>query len=357
MGIAIGNVTDAGALKPTAPGAVTLESWAQGYMVGSLIIMAGVTVANMRKNVLLHKLILIELILGMPHGTFMFPNPPAYGWYLSVTAIFLNISWSLHNVVAWMKNKPFLTRRVSLIYIGTVILAQPYWVLEIYANFAYFNNINRLFTYTRPYEAIFRDPWWIFTTVNLFWNIKKRYEFNFLEIIRVSPRFGILLLSMMLSISFIILDCLSVTSVISDKLPDGLNPFWKLAFVFKCFTDTIILDDFKTALDKLQAHRMGRISGTTGVPGTAGSGTAIPPPIGGVGAGGSKAEDGDVDPLALAGSASPEARRPTEYEPWNESRGVTGDERFADPAVEDVDLESQLKYWERADGSTSTATR
>jgi hypothetical protein len=41
MGIAIGNTIDSGALKPTAPGAVTLESWAQGYMVGSLIIMAG----------------------------------------------------------------------------------------------------------------------------------------------------------------------------------------------------------------------------------------------------------------------------------------------------------------------------
>ena len=117
----------------------------------------------MRKNVLLHKLILIELILGMPHGTFLVPNPPAYGWYLSVTAIFLNMSWSLHNVVAWMKNKPFLSRRVSLIYIGTVILAQPYWVLEIYANFTYFNDINRLFIYTRPYEAIFR---WVSRAAN-----------------------------------------------------------------------------------------------------------------------------------------------------------------------------------------------
>jgi hypothetical protein len=92
----------------------------------------------------------------MPHGTFMFPSPPVYGWYLSVTAIFLNMSWSLHNVIAWMKSKPFLTRKVSLIYIGTVILAQPYWILEIYANFTYFNNINNLFHYTRPYEALFR---------------------------------------------------------------------------------------------------------------------------------------------------------------------------------------------------------
>src|SRR5258708_5023996 len=101
----------------------------------------------MRKNGLLPKLIFIELLLRMS------PSPPACGWYLSVTAIFLTLSWSLHTVVAWMKSKPFLSRRVSLIYISTVILAQPYWVLEIYANFAYFNDINRLFVYTRPYEA------------------------------------------------------------------------------------------------------------------------------------------------------------------------------------------------------------
>jgi hypothetical protein len=162
----------------------------------------------------------------------------------------------------------------------------------------------------------------------------------------VSPRFGILLLSMMLSMSFIILDCLSVTSVISSKLPDGLNPFWKLAFVFKCFTDTIILDDFKTALDKLQAHRMGRISGATGAAGAAASvGSVALGPAGGTG--GSKAKDDEVDVLALPGSASPPGRRPAEYEP---------DERVVDTTAEDVDLESQLKHWER-DGSTSTATR
>lgn len=92
----------------------------------------------------------------MFHGTFIFCNPPVYGWYLSSTAIFLNMSWSLHNVIAWIKNRPFLSRRVSFIYIGTVILAQPYWVVEIYANFTYFNNINNLFTKTRPVEAVFR---------------------------------------------------------------------------------------------------------------------------------------------------------------------------------------------------------
>ena len=67
-------------------------------------------------------------------GTTMFAKQPAYHWYLSVTAIFLNTSWSLHNVIAWIKNKPFLGRKASLFYIGTVILVQPYWVVEIVAN-------------------------------------------------------------------------------------------------------------------------------------------------------------------------------------------------------------------------------
>jgi hypothetical protein len=72
--------------------------------------------------------------LGTFHGTFMFTNPPVYHWYLSATAIFLNTSWSLHNVIAWIKNKPFLGRKASLFYITTVILVQPYWILEIVAN-------------------------------------------------------------------------------------------------------------------------------------------------------------------------------------------------------------------------------
>lgn len=164
----------------------------------------------------------------MWHGTFIFNHAPVYGWYLSVTAIGLNMSWSLHNVVAWLKNKPFLSRKVSLIYITTVILVQPYWVLEIYANFAYFNNINDLFLRTRPYEALCRDPWWIFTTVSLFWNIKRRYEFGIIEILRISPRFAVMLMAMCLSIGFLLVDILSVTGVLSSALPVGINPFWKV---------------------------------------------------------------------------------------------------------------------------------
>lgn len=161
--------------KPTDPNGLILEAWGQGLMVGSLVIMSCITLANMRRTVLLHKLILIEvssllsatgrdlvlltlaqLIFGLWHGFFIFFDAPVYGWWLSVSAIFLNTSWSLHNVIAWIKNKPFLSRRVSYFYIGTVILAQPYWVLEIYANFTYFHNINSIFLKTRPLEALFR---------------------------------------------------------------------------------------------------------------------------------------------------------------------------------------------------------
>lgn len=54
--------------KPTDADALILEAWAQGYMVGSLIIMAAITLANMRRGILLHKLILLEVC--MPHARF-----------------------------------------------------------------------------------------------------------------------------------------------------------------------------------------------------------------------------------------------------------------------------------------------
>jgi hypothetical protein len=66
---------------------------------------------------------------------------------------------------------------------------------------------------------------------------------------------------MCLSIGFIIVDILSVTPVLSVGLPDGINPFWKFAFIFKCFTDTIILDDFKTALDRLKQYKLQKLGG------------------------------------------------------------------------------------------------
>lgn len=78
--------------------------------------------------------------------------------------------------------------------------------------------------------------------------------------------------SMCVSVIFILIDILSVTKVLSLQLANGINPFWKLAFVFKCLTDTIILDDFKTALDKLSRYKLDQIrdiSGASGNHGTA----------------------------------------------------------------------------------------
>jgi hypothetical protein len=68
-----------------------------------------------------------------------------------------------------------------------------------------------------------------------------------------------MLVAMLISIGFIILDICSVTSALKSALPDGLNPFWKLAFVFKCLTDSVILDDFKTALDRLRAYKISKL--------------------------------------------------------------------------------------------------
>lgn len=65
-----------------------------------------------------------------------------------------------------------------------------------------------------------------------------------------------MLLAMLLAIIFTLLDILSVTSVLHLG---GLNPFWKLSFVFKGLTDTIILDDFKTALDKISIHHQQKL--------------------------------------------------------------------------------------------------
>jgi len=87
-----------------------------------------------------------------------------------------------------------------------------------------FNNINNLFVHTRPYEAIFRDPWWIISIIILMYNIHATYKLPFTTIVGLSPRFGILFAAMILSIIFIILDILAVTThIFSTRLPDGLS--------------------------------------------------------------------------------------------------------------------------------------
>jgi hypothetical protein len=69
-----------------------------------------------------------------------------------------------------------------------------------------------------------------------------------------------MLASMIISIIFIVLDICSVTGAIRTSPSVGINPFWKVAFVFKCLTDAVVLDDFKTALDRLRAFKMRTLS-------------------------------------------------------------------------------------------------
>lgn len=93
----------------------------------------------------------------------------------------------------------------------------------------------------------------------LIYNIKTKYDLTMVQIVRISPRFAVMLAAMALSIIFIILDVLSVTEAFKSALPVGINPFWKLSFVFKCLTDCVVLDDFKTALDRLRAFKISRL--------------------------------------------------------------------------------------------------
>ncbi|KAI3045236.1 hypothetical protein CBS147353_11807 [Aspergillus niger] len=148
-------IPDAGQ-RPTDPDILVVEAWGQGFLVGSLIVMIAITAANMKIGVLLHRLIVAELALVLGHGTFIFLHAPAYGWFLSVTAVGLTISHSLHNVIAWMKIRGFFPPWGTRLYLITLLAAQPYWVVEIYANFAFFNQGQALYTTTRPLEPLFR---------------------------------------------------------------------------------------------------------------------------------------------------------------------------------------------------------
>ena len=42
--------------------AYIVESWGEGFMFGALLVMSVITIANMRRGVILHKLILCEVI-------------------------------------------------------------------------------------------------------------------------------------------------------------------------------------------------------------------------------------------------------------------------------------------------------
>jgi hypothetical protein len=75
----------------------------------------------------------------------------------------------------------------------------------------------------------------------------------------ISLPFAVMLVTISVSVAFIILDVLSVTKALKSVLPVGINPFWKITFVFKCLTDAVVLDDFKTALDKIRDFRLSKL--------------------------------------------------------------------------------------------------
>ncbi|PMD41732.1 hypothetical protein L207DRAFT_386180, partial [Hyaloscypha variabilis F] len=241
-----------------------VEGWGEGFMLGALLMMVIITVANMRRGVLLHKVILLELLLAMSHGTFCFMSFYGYGFYLSSTAALLYCSYFTHNVVAWMKIRLFFTGHqpsfrlrycqwVRWTYLTTLAMTIPALIFEIFNNFRFFNNYSILYQTVRPYEPFMRDPWWIFSCFTLFYVIQKGYSLKFFRLIGRSPRFVIMLAAIFLAIIFTIMDILS--SVISGlRGTDGyvqINPYWKLALVFKCLSDNILLDDFKSVLQRL----------------------------------------------------------------------------------------------------------
>lgn len=237
---------------------IIVEAWAQGLNVGAIVILILLVLCNYRHKALLHKLILSELLLALGHGFFAFFQEPEFGWVLSSTAALLYISYFVHNVIAWLKIKPFLPKWGSRVFIISLLAVQPFWVLETWANFQYHNNLgSRMLDTSRLFEPLARDPWWVFTTIKLVLAINDNYEFTIPKLVRISPRFGVMLLCLFVSIVFVVVD---VVFMILVSKRGGLNPFWRLALVFKCASDVIFLDDFKSVLDRISESAMRKIA-------------------------------------------------------------------------------------------------
>jgi len=113
----------------------------------------------------------------------------------------------------------------------------------------------------------------VFTCLTLFHVVRKCYGTGVFELIRRSPRFGILLCAICFSMIFTTMDIVASiynftgsTDGYGDIGPGeicdrsltchSINPWWKLSLVFKCLTDTIMLDDFKTELKRLGIKRL-----------------------------------------------------------------------------------------------------
>jgi hypothetical protein len=55
-GLVLGALEQRGEVeKPMTPKSLTFEAWSSGFLTGGIVILACITIANMRKDVLLHK--------------------------------------------------------------------------------------------------------------------------------------------------------------------------------------------------------------------------------------------------------------------------------------------------------------
>lgn len=72
-----------------------------------------------------------------------------------------------------------------------------------------------------------REPWWIFTTVKLVLVIKNNYDFTLVGLVRVSPRFGVMLFCMFLSVVFVMMDVIVTLAKLTQQ--SGINPYWRVS--------------------------------------------------------------------------------------------------------------------------------
>ena len=81
--------------------------------------------------------------------------------------------------------------------------------------------------------------------MNLIYNIKKKYNMSLKTLIRTSPRFGIMLVSMAISIVFLIVDVLS--TVIRFGAVVGINPYWKV-----CLSLPLCLESYHASYEPMK---------------------------------------------------------------------------------------------------------
>jgi low temperature requirement protein LtrA len=87
---------------------------------------------------------------------------------------------------------------------------------------------------SRLFEPLARDPWWVFTTIKLVLAINDNYEFTIPKLVRISPRFGVMLLCLFVSIVFVVVD---VVFMILVSKRGGLNPFWRVSTPYTSLDD------------------------------------------------------------------------------------------------------------------------